>query len=114
MAVSGVWVVLASLRYSLKRLWRILSSTYWWTVFAMFVLRAALQTHWACTAVAVLLQVLYKKLGAKLAVGMPFKDIATSDTILMRTIPPSSDAEGRRAIKRLQVRRLNVAMIHYR
>eukprot|EP00197_Chlamydomonas_leiostraca_P002013 CAMPEP_0202857216 /NCGR_PEP_ID=MMETSP1391-20130828/243_1 /ASSEMBLY_ACC=CAM_ASM_000867 /TAXON_ID=1034604 /ORGANISM="Chlamydomonas leiostraca, Strain SAG 11-49" /LENGTH=714 /DNA_ID=CAMNT_0049535995 /DNA_START=93 /DNA_END=2237 /DNA_ORIENTATION=- len=46
--------------------------------------------------------VLYKKLGAKLAVGMPFKDIATSDTILMRTLPPSSDTEGRRAIKRLQ------------
>lgn len=47
-------------------------------------------------------QVLYKKLGAKLAVGMPFKDIATSDSILMREIPPSSDAEGRRALRRLQ------------
>jgi len=46
--------------------------------------------------------VLYKRLGAKLAVGMPFKDIATSDTILMREIPPSSDAEGRRALRRLQ------------
>ncbi len=45
---------------------------------------------------------LYKKLGAKLAVGMPFKDIATSDTILMREIPPSSDTEGRRALRRLQ------------
>lgn len=48
------------------------------------------------------LQVLYKKLGAKLAVGMPFKDIATSDSIFMRDLPPSSDKEGRRALRRLQ------------
>ncbi|GAX73157.1 hypothetical protein CEUSTIGMA_g610.t1 [Chlamydomonas eustigma] len=47
-------------------------------------------------------EVLYKKLGAKLVVGMPFKEIATADTILMRDIPPSSDAEGRRALRRLQ------------
>jgi len=46
--------------------------------------------------------VMYRKLGAKLAVGMPFKDIATSDSILMREIPPSSDTEGRRALRRLQ------------
>ena len=46
--------------------------------------------------------VLYKKLGAKLSVGMPFKDIATSDSIFMREIPPSSDADGRRAVRRLQ------------
>eukprot|EP00195_Chlamydomonas_chlamydogama_P017274 CAMPEP_0202902060 /NCGR_PEP_ID=MMETSP1392-20130828/16134_1 /ASSEMBLY_ACC=CAM_ASM_000868 /TAXON_ID=225041 /ORGANISM="Chlamydomonas chlamydogama, Strain SAG 11-48b" /LENGTH=702 /DNA_ID=CAMNT_0049588743 /DNA_START=163 /DNA_END=2271 /DNA_ORIENTATION=+ len=45
---------------------------------------------------------LYKKLGAKLVVGMPFKDIATSDSVIMRQIPPSSDAEGRRALRRLQ------------
>ncbi|GIL68785.1 hypothetical protein Vafri_22024 [Volvox africanus] len=44
----------------------------------------------------------YKRLGAKLAVGMPFKDIATSDSIVMREIPPSSDKEGRRALRRLQ------------
>ncbi len=48
-------------------------------------------------------QVLYKRLGAKLAVGMPFKDIATSDSILVRNPPPSSDAAARLAIKRLQV-----------
>ncbi len=48
-------------------------------------------------------QVLYKKLGAKLAVGMPFKDIATSDSVVMRELPPSSDKEGRRALRRLQV-----------
>lgn len=46
--------------------------------------------------------VTYKKLGAKLSVGMPFKDIATSDSVVLRTIPPSSDTEARRAIKRLQ------------
>ncbi|KAG1675454.1 hypothetical protein FOA52_001753 [Chlamydomonas sp. UWO 241] len=45
---------------------------------------------------------MYKKLGAKLAVGMPFKDIATSDSILMREIPLSSDEAGRRALRRLQ------------
>jgi (E)-4-hydroxy-3-methylbut-2-enyl-diphosphate synthase len=45
---------------------------------------------------------LYRKLGAKLVVGMPFKDIATSDSIFMRQLPDVSDAEGRRALKRLQ------------
>lgn len=47
-------------------------------------------------------EALYRKLGAKLVVGMPFKDIATSDSIFMREIPPSSDTEGRRALRRLQ------------
>ncbi|KAK9800350.1 hypothetical protein WJX73_008117 [Symbiochloris irregularis] len=44
----------------------------------------------------------YKRLGAKLVVGMPFKDIATSDTLLMPTVPSRDDAAGRRALKRLQ------------
>ena len=44
---------------------------------------------------------LYKDLGCKTAVGMPFKDIATSDSILMRTIPPSTDKDARTAIRRL-------------
>ncbi|KAG2492083.1 hypothetical protein HYH03_009579 [Edaphochlamys debaryana] len=44
----------------------------------------------------------YKRLGAKLAVGMPFKDIATADSIVMREIPSSSDKDGRRALRRLQ------------
>lgn len=47
----------------------------------------------------------YRKLGAKLVVGMPFKDQATSDTLLMPEIPPSSDKDKRRALARLQVRR---------
>lgn len=46
-------------------------------------------------------QYLYKELGCKTAVGMPFKDIATSDSILMRNIPPSSDTAARTAIRRL-------------
>jgi (E)-4-hydroxy-3-methylbut-2-enyl-diphosphate synthase len=44
----------------------------------------------------------YRSLGAKLVVGMPFKDIATSDSIFMRELPVSGDAEGRRALRRLQ------------
>ncbi|GKY91264.1 hypothetical protein MPSEU_000099000 [Mayamaea pseudoterrestris] len=46
-------------------------------------------------------QYLYQDLGCKTAVGMPFKDIATSDSILLRTIPPSSDVEARKHIRRL-------------
>lgn len=47
-------------------------------------------------------ELLYRSLGAKLAVGMPFKDIATSDSIIMYSVPPSSNTEMRRAIRRLQ------------
>jgi (E)-4-hydroxy-3-methylbut-2-enyl-diphosphate synthase len=46
-------------------------------------------------------QYLYQGLGCKTAVGMPFKDIATSDSIFMRTIPPSSDNDARTALRRL-------------
>ena len=46
-------------------------------------------------------QYLYQQLGCKTAVGMPFKDVATSDSIYMPTIPPSSDTEARAAIRRL-------------
>ena len=35
---------------------------------------------------------LYRKLGAKLVVGMPFKDLATSDSVLMYQVPWESDA----------------------
>jgi (E)-4-hydroxy-3-methylbut-2-enyl-diphosphate synthase len=45
---------------------------------------------------------LYRRLGAKLVVGMPFKDIATADTIIMYQVPATSDREGRRALRRLQ------------
>ena len=44
---------------------------------------------------------LYAGLGCKTAVGMPFKDIATADSIFMRTVPPSSDSDARTALRRL-------------
>ena len=47
-------------------------------------------------------EALYRDLGCKLAVGMPFKDIATSDSILLREVPPAADAAARLALKRLQ------------
>jgi (E)-4-hydroxy-3-methylbut-2-enyl-diphosphate synthase len=44
---------------------------------------------------------LYQELGFKSAVGMPFKDIATSDSIFMRTIPPATDTDARTALRRM-------------
>ncbi|KAL7543041.1 hypothetical protein ACHAWF_007314 [Thalassiosira exigua] len=44
---------------------------------------------------------LYKELGFKTAVGMPFKDIATSDSVFMRTLPAADDAEKRTALRRM-------------
>lgn len=48
---------------------------------------------------------MYKKLGAKLVVGMPFKDQACSDTLVLHQVPPASDTQKRRALARLQVGR---------
>ena len=47
-------------------------------------------------------ELLYRKLGCKLAVGMPFKDIATTDTIIMYDLPSQDDKDARRALRRLQ------------
>ena len=44
---------------------------------------------------------LYAGLGCKTAVGFPFKDIATSDSIFMRKVPPTSDSAARTALRRL-------------
>jgi (E)-4-hydroxy-3-methylbut-2-enyl-diphosphate synthase len=44
----------------------------------------------------------YRKLGCKLSVGIPLKDIATSDSLFLRELPPSGDTDGRRALRRLQ------------
>ncbi|KAK9843665.1 hypothetical protein WJX81_001770 [Elliptochloris bilobata] len=44
----------------------------------------------------------YRALGAKLIVGMPFKDQATSDSLLLPRVPPSADHGARRALARLQ------------
>ena len=44
---------------------------------------------------------LYKELGFKTAVGMPFKDIATSDSVFMRTLPAADDSNARAALRRM-------------
>ena len=44
----------------------------------------------------------YRDLGAKLAVGMPLRDIATSDSIILREIPKPDDEKANRSIRRLQ------------
>jgi (E)-4-hydroxy-3-methylbut-2-enyl-diphosphate synthase len=44
---------------------------------------------------------LYKELGFKTAVGMPFKDIATSDSVFMRTLPAVDDVDARAALRRM-------------
>ncbi|KAH6814051.1 4-hydroxy-3-methylbut-2-enyl diphosphate synthase [Perilla frutescens var. frutescens] len=46
-------------------------------------------------------ELLYKSLAAKLIVGMPFKDLATVDSILLRELPPQDDKDARLALKRL-------------
>ncbi|XP_042510082.1 4-hydroxy-3-methylbut-2-en-1-yl diphosphate synthase (ferredoxin), chloroplastic isoform X2 [Macadamia integrifolia] len=46
-------------------------------------------------------EIVYKSLAAKLVVGMPFKDLATVDSILLRELPPVQDSEARLALKRL-------------
>jgi len=44
---------------------------------------------------------LYRKLGCKMAVGMPFKDVATSDSIYLPEVPPVDDETARTALRRL-------------
>ncbi|CAN1346454.1 4-hydroxy-3-methylbut-2-en-1-yl diphosphate synthase (ferredoxin), chloroplastic [Linum perenne] len=39
-------------------------------------------------------ELLYKSLAAKLIVGMPFKDLATVDSILLRKLPPVDDIDA--------------------
>lgn len=45
---------------------------------------------------------LYRSLACKMAVGMPFKDLATVDSILLRSVPAAEDKEARLALRRLQ------------
>lgn len=45
---------------------------------------------------------LYVALGCKTAVGMPFKDIATSDSIFLRKLPTEDQKAERTALRRLQ------------
>ena len=46
---------------------------------------------------------MYRALGCKMAVGMPFKDLATADSLFLRDIPAADDTEARRALRRLAV-----------
>lgn len=48
-------------------------------------------------------ELMYRALGCKLAVGMPFKDLATSDSLFLRDIPPADDKGARLALSRLAV-----------
>jgi len=45
---------------------------------------------------------LYYNLGCKTAVGMPFKDIATTDSIFLREVPSEKAEKERTALRRLQ------------
>jgi len=45
---------------------------------------------------------LYYDLGCKTAVGMPFKDIATTDSLFLRQLPPIGADKERTALRRLQ------------
>jgi len=45
---------------------------------------------------------LYPALGCKMAVGFPFKDIATVDSIVLDTVPAADDEEARQTLRRLQ------------
>ena len=47
-------------------------------------------------------ELVYAQLGCKMSVGMPFKDIATSDSIILDRLPAADDARGAVALKRLQ------------
>mmetsp|Transcript_31981 Transcript_31981/g.38681 ORF Transcript_31981/g.38681 Transcript_31981/m.38681 type:complete len:799 (+) Transcript_31981:196-2592(+) len=47
-------------------------------------------------------ETLYTELGCKLVVGLPFKDIATSDSILLDQLPTQDDKTARLALRRLQ------------
>lgn len=42
------------------------------------------------------------QLGFKTAVGMPFKDIATADSIYLEEAPPLDDKAGRMVLRRMQ------------
>lgn len=42
------------------------------------------------------------QLGFKTAVGMPFKDIATSDSVYLEQLPATDDKNARTALRRMQ------------
>ncbi|KAG0564073.1 hypothetical protein KC19_8G080700 [Ceratodon purpureus] len=46
-------------------------------------------------------ETLYRNLATKLIIGMPYKDLATVDTILLKKLPAAADRASRLAVKRL-------------
>lgn len=68
--------------------------------------RFALLYLWCCTAVETNTRLLSLQLGFKTAVGMPFKDIATADSIFLEQLPASDDKAARTALRRMQEVRL--------
>jgi (E)-4-hydroxy-3-methylbut-2-enyl-diphosphate synthase len=46
-------------------------------------------------------ETLYRALATKLIIGMPYKDLATVDTILLNELPAVENREARLAVKRL-------------
>uniref|UniRef100_A0A0G4GW84 4-hydroxy-3-methylbut-2-en-1-yl diphosphate synthase (ferredoxin), chloroplastic n=1 Tax=Chromera velia CCMP2878 TaxID=1169474 RepID=A0A0G4GW84_9ALVE len=53
---------------------------------------------------------LYRALGCKLAIGMPFKDIATADSVVLDQSPEVEDASARLALRRLQEANVGVVV----
>ncbi|CAM9221239.1 unnamed protein product, partial [Ectocarpus sp. 6 AP-2014] len=47
-------------------------------------------------------QALYQVLGFKTAVGMPFKDIATTDSVYLEQVPATDDKNARTTLRRMQ------------
>ena len=45
---------------------------------------------------------------------MPFKDIATSDSLLLREVPPADDASARQALRRMAVRAVMSGVLYRR
>lgn len=64
------------------------------------------ESQWTCLQELEHPEAMYRALGTKLVVGMPFKDIATSDSIFLRSLPDPSDKSGNRSLRRLQVKPL--------
>lgn len=46
-------------------------------------------------------ETLYRNLATKLIIGMPYKDLATVDTVLLNKLPAAADKTSRLAVKRL-------------
>lgn len=53
------------------------------------------------------------QLGFKTAVGMPFKDIATTDSVYLEQVPAADDKNARTSLRRMQeVKRSRISLPH--